>query len=81
MTLVRDGKPEGRTRRPNTIIGTILCSRVKDDVGHVTQVCLLPDERGRGIGEVLLNATANELSRRHFSKLTPDFFDNGKTRI
>lgn len=54
----------------NAIIGTILCSRVKDDVGHVTQVCLLPDERGRGIGEVLLNATANDLSRRHFTKLT-----------
>ena len=58
------------SRTTNSIIGTILCSRVKDDVGHVTQVCLLPEERGRGIGEVLLNATANELSRRHFSKLT-----------
>lgn len=57
-------------RGTNAIIGTILCSRVKDDVGHVTQVCLLPDERGRGIGEILLNATANELSRRRFSKLT-----------
>jgi ribosomal protein S18 acetylase RimI-like enzyme len=54
----------------NVIIGTILCSRVKDDVGHVTQVCLLPDERGRGVGEALLKATADELARRHFTKLT-----------
>jgi len=53
-----------------TIVGVILCSRVKDDVGHVTQVCLLPDERGRGIGEALLNASSNELRRRHFSYLT-----------
>jgi ribosomal protein S18 acetylase RimI-like enzyme len=51
-------------------VGVILCSRVKDDVGHVTQVCLLPDERGRGIGEALLNATANELRRRRYSYLT-----------
>jgi ribosomal protein S18 acetylase RimI-like enzyme len=57
-------------RRSNAIIGAILCSRVKDDVGHVTQVCLLPDERGHGVGEALLNATANELTRRRFSKLT-----------
>ncbi|HET8668739.1 MAG TPA: GNAT family N-acetyltransferase [Terriglobales bacterium] len=53
-----------------SVVGVILCSRVKDDVGHVTQVCLLPDERGRGIGEALLNASANELRKRRFSYLT-----------
>jgi ribosomal protein S18 acetylase RimI-like enzyme len=53
-----------------SIVGVILCSRVKDDVGHVTQVCLLPDERGRGIGEALLNASARELRQRHYSYLT-----------
>jgi ribosomal protein S18 acetylase RimI-like enzyme len=52
------------------IIGVILCSRVKDDVGHVTQVCLMPDQRGKGIGAALLNATANDLRRRKFSGLT-----------
>ncbi len=35
----------------NSLIGLILCSRVRDDVGHVTQVCLLPEYRGEGIGE------------------------------
>src|SRR5437667_12635806 len=34
--------------------GLILCSRVKDDVGHVTQVCLLPEYRGLGAGESLV---------------------------
>jgi ribosomal protein S18 acetylase RimI-like enzyme len=52
------------------IIGVILCSRVKEEVGHVTQVCLLPEQRGRGIGEALLNATAAELASRKFSLLT-----------
>ena len=41
----------------NSLIGLILCSRVRDDVGHVTQVCLLPEHRGEGIGESLMAAT------------------------
>ena len=43
------------------LIGLILCSRVRDDVGHVTQVCLLPEHRGAGIGENLLAATYHSL--------------------
>jgi ribosomal protein S18 acetylase RimI-like enzyme len=57
-------------RPSRQIIGAILCSRVKDDVGHVTQVCVLPDFRGKHIGEALLSATANELRRRKFSHLS-----------
>ena len=34
-------------RPTNSLVGLILCSRVKDDVGHVTQVCLLPEYRGQ----------------------------------
>ncbi len=52
------------------VVGAILCSRVKNDTGHVTQVCLLPGYRGRGIGEALLNATALDLASRNFSLLT-----------
>jgi len=52
------------------VVGAILCSRVKDNVGHVTQVCVLPQQRGRGVGEALLDATADALRRRHFSLLT-----------
>jgi ribosomal protein S18 acetylase RimI-like enzyme len=57
-------------RRTRNAVGLILCSRVKEDVGHVTQVCVLPEYRGRGIGEVLLHATANDLARRRFRNLT-----------
>ena len=57
-------------RPSKTVIGVILCSRVKDDVGHVTQVCVLPDHRGRRIGESLMAATMAELRRRRFSSLS-----------
>jgi ribosomal protein S18 acetylase RimI-like enzyme len=54
----------------DSLIGVILCSRVRNDVGHVTQVCLLPERRGEGIGENLLACTCNALRNRKFSLLT-----------
>ena len=57
-------------RKNKNLIGLILCSRVRSDVGHVTQVCVLPDYRSRGIGESLLAATAVSLKRRNFSSLS-----------
>jgi ribosomal protein S18 acetylase RimI-like enzyme len=57
-------------RRARHVIGLILCSRVRHDVGHVTQVCVLPEYRSHGIGEALLAATADNLRRRSFSLLS-----------
>lgn len=57
-------------RSDRRVVGVILCSRVKEDVGHVTQICLLPDYRGRGIGKALLQASAHDLATRKFSSLT-----------
>jgi ribosomal protein S18 acetylase RimI-like enzyme len=57
-------------RPTRTMVGLVLCSRVKDDVGHVTQVCVIPDQRGRRLGEMLLGLTSTELRRRGFSCLT-----------
>ena len=45
-------------------IGVILCSRVRQDVGHITQVCLMPEFRSSGIGEHLIMATAQNLRSR-----------------
>jgi ribosomal protein S18 acetylase RimI-like enzyme len=58
------------SRQTRTVIGVILCSRVKDNVGHVTQVCVLPEHRGRLIGESLMAATMAELRRRRFASLS-----------
>lgn len=57
-------------RRARNLIGLILCSRVRHDVGHVTQVCVLPEYRSRRIGESLLEATAGNLKKRNFSLLS-----------
>lgn len=51
-------------------VGMILTSRVKDDVGHVTQVCLLPQYRSHGIGQALIAATRENLRRRKFRYLS-----------
>jgi ribosomal protein S18 acetylase RimI-like enzyme len=57
-------------KRARTLIGLILCSRVRDDVGHVTQVCVLPEYRSHRIGESLLAATTANLRHRKFSLLS-----------
>jgi ribosomal protein S18 acetylase RimI-like enzyme len=57
-------------RPSKTLVGVILCSRVKDDVGHITQVCVLPEYRGQLIGESLMAATTLELRRRRFKALS-----------
>lgn len=57
-------------KRSRSLIGLILCSRVRSDVGHVTQVCVLPEFRGYGIGKALLAATSANLVLRKFSILS-----------
>jgi len=57
-------------RRARSLIGLILCSRVRADVGHVTQVCILPEYRSRRIGESLMAATESNLRKRNFALLS-----------
>ncbi len=57
-------------RRTHGLIGLILCSRVRNDVGHVTQICVLPEYRSRHIGQSLLAATVGNLVKRKFSMLS-----------
>lgn len=57
-------------KRLRNVVGLILCSRVREDVGHVTQVCVLPEFRSHGIGEWLLASTSANLNQRKFSSLS-----------
>lgn len=57
-------------RKSKSMVGLILCSRVRKDVGHVTQICVLPEFRGKKIGESLLAATQANLRKRNFSSLS-----------
>src|SRR5208337_683800 len=51
-------------RRTRTLIGLILCSLVRPDVGHITQVCVLPEYRSAGLGEAMLAASTRNLHGR-----------------
>ncbi len=57
-------------KRARSMVGVILCSRVRHDVGHVTQVCVLPEFRSQRLGETLLAATMTNLRQRKFSLLS-----------
>jgi GNAT superfamily N-acetyltransferase len=51
-------------------VGVILCSRIRHDVGHVTQVCVLPELRGHGAGASLMQAAFRAQRRRGFATLS-----------
>ena len=53
-----------------TLIGLILCSQVRPDVGHITQVCVLPEYRSAGLGEALMAATTKNLRERNFRAIS-----------
>ena len=57
-------------RVTGAMAGLLLASRVRDDVGHVTQICLTPDYRGRGLGKALMVHCCRGLRKRNFSQLT-----------
>jgi ribosomal protein S18 acetylase RimI-like enzyme len=51
-------------RRTRTLVGLILCSLVRPDVGHITQVCVLPEYRSAGLGEAMMAASTKNLRGR-----------------
>jgi len=57
-------------RASRSVVGLILCSQVRPDVGHVTQVCVVPEYRCEGLGAVLLAATTRSLRERNFGGIS-----------
>lgn len=57
-------------RRNRSLAGLILCSQVRPDVGHITQVCILPEYRSAGLGVALLAATTRGLRQRGFRSIS-----------
>ncbi len=56
--------------RDGSLSGLLLCSRVREDVGHITQVCVAKHLRGLGLGLRLIEACAANLRDRNFAGLT-----------
>jgi ribosomal protein S18 acetylase RimI-like enzyme len=59
-----------REERSGKVQGLLLCSHVKHDVGHITQLCVSPSLRGQGLGRALLHRCAAEFVRRGFSGIS-----------
>ncbi len=58
------------TRATGELAGLVLCSRVREDVEHVTQLCMAARARGAGLGTLLLHRAANTLRARGFGRLS-----------
>lgn len=57
-------------RDRDELAGLLLCSRVGEDTGHVTQICVAPAYRRRRLGTVLLEACTSTLARMGWAALT-----------
>lgn len=53
-----------------SLAGILLCSRVREDVGHITQVCVSKRQRKLGMGSRLIEECALNLRARGFRGLT-----------
>jgi ribosomal protein S18 acetylase RimI-like enzyme len=51
-------------RRTGKLCGLCLASKVADDVGHITQVCVNPEHRGSGLGYELLRTSLQALAAK-----------------
>jgi ribosomal protein S18 acetylase RimI-like enzyme len=52
------------------LAGMLLCSRVSPRVAHITQLCIAPSQRGRGLGRMLLNHAIENLRRSGTTSIT-----------
>jgi ribosomal protein S18 acetylase RimI-like enzyme len=59
-----------RERRTGALIGMLLCSRVADDVAHITQLCVATPYRGQRLGIALLQHCIHHLTRSGFAAIT-----------
>jgi ribosomal protein S18 acetylase RimI-like enzyme len=57
-------------RSTNEFAGLVLCSRVREDVAHITQLCIAREERGHGLGRLLIETCAANLKSQRFRALT-----------
>jgi ribosomal protein S18 acetylase RimI-like enzyme len=59
-----------RNSKTLAIEAALLCSRVRGDVNHVTQLCVSPELRGHNLGQVLVEHCATQSAARGVKHLT-----------
>jgi ribosomal protein S18 acetylase RimI-like enzyme len=59
-----------RDKDTGALVGMLLCSRVADDVAHITQLCVATPYRGKHLGLALLEHCIHHLTRAGFAAIT-----------
>jgi ribosomal protein S18 acetylase RimI-like enzyme len=59
-----------RDNRTGALLGMLLCSRVADDVAHITQLCVASSQRGKGLGRLLLHRCMSHLTYSGYDAIT-----------
>ena len=59
-----------RDRQTRELAAVVLCSRIGADVAHITQLCVAPRWRGRGLGAALLGHVMESLPARGYRAIT-----------
>lgn len=59
-----------REQSNGRLAGMVLCSRVAPDVAHITQLCVSPTLRGRGLGRALLRHAVERLRQTGTASIT-----------
>ena len=67
--LQSNGSGDTSARTP-PIEAVLLCSKVRADVDHITQICIAPSLRGQGLGKVMLEHCAREGMKRGVRQLS-----------
>jgi ribosomal protein S18 acetylase RimI-like enzyme len=57
-------------RATGVLVGIVLCSRVRQDTAHITQLCITPECRGKRLGAHLLGHAMAELARSGYEAIT-----------
>lgn len=68
-------------RGRDELAGLLLCSRVSEGVGHITQICVAPSHRHMGLGRLLLAHCFSELASRDFSLVTLTVTDDNSGAV
>ncbi len=63
------------------LLGLLLCSRVSSTMGHITQICVLPEMQHHGIGERLLGLCATSLVRAGCDAVSLTVTEENRTAI
>jgi len=59
-----------RDTRTGTLAGIVLCSRVAEEIAHITQLCVAKNWRGHHLGRALLKHCMGHLAQSGFTSIT-----------